>query len=169
MTKSTPIPGLSGGELIAAGVNFWASLPRGSVALLPVPTRRGRRLMWAYLGVGFTESEAGERFGPIHGVCLVPADGGPVRRVPYQGPALEPFLVPVSPVSPVLLLRLRREISLAAASFFAGQPATHSAWMRVALRGAYPGPLWEALASVAPDFQAWLSAAPYDQADQAQG
>lgn len=155
---------LTAGQLIAAGVMFEASLPQSSVAMLPVPTRRGRRAMWAYLGVGYADSERGERYGPVHAVRLVPLDGGPVRNVAYQGPSVSPFLLPGPPISASLAAHLRREIVGAAQIFFAGAPANRVVWMRVALRSAFPGPLWDALRSVAPDFLTWLADTPYDRA-----
>ena len=152
---------LSDAELLAALVDYEAGLPADVIALLPIPTHRGERPVWAVLAATFSEGVNGERIGPVHGVRVIEAADGAVHDEPYAGPAVSPTAGPVG--SSRLRLRLRQEITHAAVDFFAGTPV-RGGWMRVAIREAYPGDLILALGAVAPDFLAWLADNPADRA-----
>lgn len=155
----TPSP-LTDVELLHALMAYEASLPRGVVALLPVPTHRHDRPVWAIIATALAEAADGELVGPVHGVRVLGA-AGYVQDEPYDGP--QPQLIHVSEGTHHLRRRLRLEITRAADAFFERAP-TRSPWMRVALAEAFPGDLALALRAVAPDFVDWLAHSPDDQA-----
>lgn len=148
-------------ELLHALMTYEASLPRGVVALLPVPTHRHGRPVWAIVSTVLAEAADGELVGPIRGVRILGADGY-LRDEPYGGP--QPQLVHVSAGTHHLRRRLRLEITRAADVFFEDSPA-RTPWMRVALAEAFPGDLALALREVAPDFVDWLAHSPDDRAE----
>lgn len=157
MTKSF----ISDAALLVGILDYEASLPTGSVALLPVPSRRAKRPAWVMLGVALMEdSEGQEWLGPVRRVRLLWADNGSVHEEVYAGPAV---MAAGEAGSRELRARLQREMPLAGNAFFAGKPA-QATWMRVALHNVFVGDLWLALAAVAPDFLAWLADSPADQA-----
>lgn len=150
---------ISAAELLSALVTYEASLSAGSAVLLPVPSRREGRPVWVILAADMVKIGDSEQVGPVRGVRIVDASDGATHDEPYGGPDLP--AVKRSAESH-LRQRLRLEITGTADGFFAGRP-THATWMRVALRDAFPGDLILALASVAPDFLAWLADSPSDR------
>ena len=153
--------GLSDVELLAAMMTFDATLPAGTVGLLPLPTRRDGRAAWAILAAELRESDDGEYIGPARRVRLVAVADGAIRDEAYAGPVGQPALASAGATE--LRLRLRREITIAGAAFFAGRPASMP-WMRVALGLVFPGELMVAVATIVPDFLAWLADSPADRA-----
>lgn len=156
---SVPGPFISDSELLAGIMDFEASLPFGTAAMVPVPSKRDGRPAWMLLAVEFAETSDGERLGPVRRLRALMADDGSTREETYDGPMT---VAGGGLVSRDLRLRLQRGIPEAGNAFFTGEPA-HAAWMRVALHNIFVGDLWQALTAVAPDFLAWLADSPADR------